>query len=307
MKSNIDYFKISINQKETLDRRYMSLEISESLDEMVETTKEIKELLITIKRLNMQNLDASEFYNQLRPLVLSELGSKNEFNGFINACDSAISTIAANPETFKTIVDLYLENRTISDHTPREWVQALVDKGSQRSLGTIGENKVIELAERAGFIKANNTTDFFSNKYSVIKFSKTIKNRIDSDVVFGSQKKDLDIILKSRNNYCFIEAKHIKEGGGAQDKQIKELIGLLNVPLQDNLKILAFMDGVYSNVLLVFTDKEILEPQNIINRVRSTKTITQRYEIVSTLYKRKNAYWVNTAGLIEFLNDFISN
>ena len=62
IKTNLEYFKMSIENKESLDVRYMSLELHESLDEMVETTKEIKELLITIKRLKLNNMSTSQFY-----------------------------------------------------------------------------------------------------------------------------------------------------------------------------------------------------------------------------------------------------
>ena len=304
LKENLEYLKISIDNDEVLDTRYMSIGIHDSLDEMVETTKEIKEILITIKRLNLNGIDATNFYNQLLPLVLSDLGSKNEFNGFINACDSAISTIKQNPETFKPIVDLYLEHRDISEHTPREWIQAIIDKGSQRSLGAIGENKIIELAVDKGFIHATNEAHFFSEEFAVIKFTKNFRNRINRDLTFGSQNKDLDIILKAKNNYCFIEAKHIKEGGGAQDKQIKELINLLNIQTEDNIKILSFMDGVYSNLLLDITEEEFANHHSILTNGRRTKAKTQRYEILHNLKNNTNAFWANTVGFERFLVDF---
>ena len=66
IKNNIYYLKTSINNLETLDVRYMSLELHESIDEMVRVTKEIKELLITIKRLKMNNLPCDKFYRRLR-------------------------------------------------------------------------------------------------------------------------------------------------------------------------------------------------------------------------------------------------
>lgn len=305
IKTNLEYFKMSIENKESLDVRYMSLELHESLDEMVETTKEIKELLITIKRLKLNNMSATRFYEELRPLVLSDLGSKNEFNGFINACDSAISTIKDNPETFEQIVDLYLEHRDISDHTPREWIQAFIDKGSQRSLGVIGETKVIEIAEELGFNFATTTETFFNNNYSVANYTSDIKERIDRNLNFGSQNKSLDIIFKINNNYVFLEAKHIKESGGAQDKQIKELIGLMNVDLPPNIFVISFMDGVYSNHLLDISEDNINNPDTIIRGGKVTKIRKQRHEIVNSLKAFRNVYWVNTYGLQKLIGDMI--
>ncbi|HHT38183.1 MAG TPA: hypothetical protein GXZ95_02070 [Mollicutes bacterium] len=305
IKTNLEYFKMSIENKESLDVRYMSLELHESLDEMVETTKEIKELLITIKRLKLNNMPTSQFYEQLRPLILSDLGSKNEFNGFINACDSAISTIKANPETFEQIVNLYLENRDISDHTPREWIQAFIDKGSQRSLGVIGEKKVIEIAEEHGFVFAPTSEMFFNHKYAVTNYTSGIKKQIDSNLNFGSQNKNLDIIFKINDNYVFLEAKHIKESGGAQDKQIKELIGLMNLDLPPNIFVISFMDGVYSNHLLDISEDNINNPDTIIRGGNVTKIRRQRYEIINSLKTFNNVYWVNTYGLQELISDMI--
>ena len=305
IKNNIYYLKTSINNLETLDVRYMSLELHESIDEMVRVTKEIKELLITIKRLKMNNLPCDKFYRDLEPLVLSELGSKNEFNGFINACDSAISTLKRNPENFKQIVDLYLEHRDISDHTPREWIQAIIDKGSQRSLGDVGEKKVIEIAVSKCFVYCKSTQQLFSEKYSVMRYSKEIQNNLQEKINFGSQNKDLDIVIKANDKLLFLEAKHIKESGGAQDKQIKELIGLLNVKLPENIKIIAFMDGVYSNHLLNITDEEILNPDILIAGKKDTKILRQQQELITALNNNENSFWVNTTGLESLLESLI--
>lgn len=46
LKDNITYLKKSISNKEKLDIRYMSLELHNSLDDMVRVTKDIKEILI---------------------------------------------------------------------------------------------------------------------------------------------------------------------------------------------------------------------------------------------------------------------
>lgn len=305
LKDNITYLKKSISNKEKLDIRYMSLELHNSLDDMVRVTKDIKEILIAIKRLNMSQMPSDKFYKELMPLVISDLGSKNEFNGFINACDSAISTIVSNPETFKEIVDLYLEHRDISEYTPREWIQAVIDKGSQRSLGVIGQNKVIDLAVQAGFRHTNNNDAFFRNEYSVSVFSKNLAEKINPRLNFGSQNKDLDVVFKVNTNYFFLEAKHIKEAGGAQDKQIKELIGLLSVKLPSNIYIISFMDGVYSNKLLEISDSVIENPDGLNYGGKLPKIKTQRYELLTGLKNNKNSFWVNTEGLKTLFSDLL--
>ncbi len=305
VKSNLEYLRKSVENKESLDSRYMSLKMHKSLNEMVETTKQIKELLITIKTLNKNNISSEKIYSELKELVLNELGNKSEFNCFINACDSAISTIKSNPETLKSIVNLYLQYRDISEYTPKEWIQAMIDKGAQRSLGIIGQQKVIDIAIQIGFVFSETSDIFFNNPYSVAYYSKNLKQIIIPGINFGSQSKDLDVIFKVNEYYIFLEAKHIKESGGAQDKQIKELIELLNIDLPKNIFLISYLDGVYSNYLLDLTDQEIINPEAIKQQNLKSKVLQQRYEIILSLKKNKRGFWTNTAGLIDLLKDFI--
>ena len=303
IRDNVYYLIESIKNKEGLDKRYMSLEPHKDLDAMVNTSKRIKDILITIKKLNEKNLNADIFYDELFNLITTDLGSKNEFNSFINSCDSAVSIIRENKEILKEIVLLYFENRTISEYTPREWVQAIIDKGSQRGLGNIGENKVIEIAKNLGFIYVKSIDDFFNLDYAVALYSKKIKKMICDDIDFGSQNKDLDVIFKVNNDYVFLEAKHIKEAGGAQDKQIKELIQLMEIKLPSNVYMISFMDGVYSNHLLDITLDEIEFPELIVDRGMK-KFALQKYQIIYNLKENKNSFWVNTGGLKKLLEDF---
>ncbi|MDR3182915.1 MAG: hypothetical protein LBT89_08375 [Planctomycetaceae bacterium] len=76
----------------------------------------------------------------------------------------------------------------------------------------------------------------------------------------------------------FFEAKHLKEGGGAQDKQIKELIGIIQEPTNGaDVFYGAFLDGVYSNSILKLTEENIIIPATLSrgNR-RDTKLIKQQ-------------------------------
>ncbi len=306
MHTNIDYLIESIRNNETLDERYMILDEDPRLDEIVLITQDIKEIITTIKVLNNNNENADRYYDKLLKLVSSELGSKNEFNCFINACDSTIGTITKHTDTFKTIVDLYLEHRVMSDTTSREWIQALIDRGSNRSLGTVGEQKVIDIAVEKGFIFAVDDNQFISNDFSISKYRKSLKDIISPDLKFGAQNKDLDIIIKAKDMFYYLEAKHIKDAGGAQDKQIKELIDLISInPQSDKIGIIAFFDGVYSNILLDISEPLISNPE-LLKIENQNKLITQKYEILVSLGNNKNSFWLNTAGLNKFLLDLLS-
>lgn len=268
-------------------------------------------MLVKINESGRDKKAAYEDYEKLRQLVLSDKGNKNEFNSFINACDSTVSTIKEHPETFYDIVDLYLEYRDIAEETPRVWIQAMIDKGSQRSLGKIGERKVVEIAQELGFQLAETTKEFFQNKYSVAYYTDDIKNSIDEKLDFGSQDKKLDVIFNLKNKgYAFLEAKHIKSAGGAQDKQINELIGLLDVdlPKDKNIFIISFMDGVYSNRLLNITEANIKNPDTLCQG-KKIKIKTQQKEIIEKLFKKERigkVFWVNTSGLIALLGKMLT-
>jgi len=111
---------------------------------------------------------------------------------------------------------------------------------------------------------------------------------------FGTehQGKEPDIVLKINDHFFIIEAKHIKESGGAQDKQIVEIIEFIKYS-ETNRKIhyLSFVDGVYFNNF-VWNDKD-------------SKISRQRKDIEEYLKTNKNNFFVNTLGFITLLNDLL--
>ncbi len=300
-KTNLDYFEISATKPEIPDTRYMCLEWDKDINEYVSTTKKLKELLATIKTLNERGDDAEKIYEDLFKLVKNKFSSKSELNCFINACDATTATVTQdNTGTFRELVDLYLKHRDFTELTPKEWIQAIIDKGASRKKGKIGEMKVVELAKKAGFNEVDNWNDFKGENKVVTRFSKGvfdaggIKNNLGLDLDFKSQDKMLDIILKNGNKIAFLEAKHLKEGGGEQDKQIKELIDIVSkCPQKDNVYHIAFMDGLYSNILL--TQK---------SSTKKNKIEKQLADIKEALRKNENCFWVNTKGLTALLQNF---
>ena len=99
-----------------------------------------------------------------------------------------------------------------------------------------------------------------------------------------TQNKNLDLIIKSNEKLFLCEAKHINTSGGGQDKQMSELIELLNI--KENNKdfyIISFLDGKYSN--------KLLDDNSLGNKIS-----TQRNEIINYLKNNKNNYWLNTQG-----------
>jgi RNAse (barnase) inhibitor barstar len=109
-----------------------------------------------------------------------------------------------------------------------------------------------------------------------------------------SQDKLPDIILRLNNHFFIIEAKHIKESGGAQDKQIKELIQFISESEKaDNIHYLSFMDGTYFNNF-------IFSSENTKNKFNK-----QREDIEKNLKKNPKNFFVNTKGFIYLIQDVI--
>lgn len=303
LKNNIHYFNTSIeNQEPEFDERYAVLQKHPDLERYIDNTKEIKEILTTIKTLDKLNENTDTIYKKLYELTNNEFASKSEWGCFINACDITLKSLN-DSSLLKKMVFLYFQYRDLRDGVPSEWVQAIIDKGANRAKGSIGENKLTEIAKNLGFKFVDNWNDFSKNEKVITKFSKNnfditnIKKNLNVDLNFDSQNKMLDVILKNNEKIIFLEAKHLKEGGGAQDKQIKELISIISHSTnRPDVFYGAFLDGIYSNV--------ILNISNEIEKKQETKIIAQQKDILKALKNNKNSFWFNTAGFIEFVKDF---
>lgn len=199
----------------------------------------------------------------------------------------------------KRVTLLYLKHRTISDLTPSEWVQALIDSHSSRKKGNNGDMKVLDVFLKNNFYNCNSWDEFFDNEKSVVRFSKkdfdinTIRKKLNIKIKNESQNKALDLLIKLKNQFYLLEAKHINVSGGGQDKQIKELIKNLSLSESNiNVHYISFLDGKYSNLLL-----------NDENTLEKGKVAEQYKEILKNLEKCQHNYWLNTAGLFEFIKD----
>lgn len=114
-------------------------------------------------------------------------------------------------------------------------VQALYDSGTSRKKGTSGIKKLVALIQKTlGNIPRVKTVNelmtfpiayFLPDKGDKYLFKEFCK-KFGVQYKFGKdhQGKKPDMILKVKNRFFVIEAKHIKESGGAQDRQIGETI-----------------------------------------------------------------------------------
>lgn len=174
-------------------------------------------------------------------------------------------------------------------------MQAILDTNSSRKKGKCGENKLIHILEKQGFKEVFGWDDFLKTGYCVVKFSKkfnlkNVREKLDVKIKTKKQNKTLDLIIKVKNKILLCEAKHLNTSGGDQDKQISELIEILNLNEKNGISYISFLDGKYSNILLGE------------NR-HGDKITTQRKEIKKYLTNNPNNYWVNTAGFTHLISD----
>ena len=103
------------------------------------------------------------------------------------------------------------------------------------------------------------------------------------------QNKLPDIVFKTGGKYYVFELKTMKEGGGGQNKQIVEVAYFIKFTEDNpNVHYITFLDCNYSNV--IFHDN-------------SPKVAAQRNDIIKALQDNPGNYFLNTAGLVKFIDE----
>lgn len=289
---NLFYFEISKNNPEKfLDKFYVFDEKNSHINEYISNTKEIKNILITIRTLQLKNEreEVVEKYFLELSKIINKFSNCSEFACFINACDSFLDYAKNDIVLLKKITKLYFEKRILNEAVPEEWIQAIIDSNAPAKKGKCGENKLLWILSKNGFKEVLNWEDFLKNQKCVAKFSnifdiKDVRKKLKIKLATKKQNKKLDLIIKLGNKIYICEAKHLNTGGGGQDKQISELIEIASLKERNkNIFYISFLDGVYSNI--------ILNNDNVGNKLAQ-----QRKEIKKYLNKNSNNFWVNTAG-----------
>ncbi len=304
IQDNLHYFKVSQENPEPhLDLHYFIIEREPKIKEYLKNIKEIKENLIALKKLkeNKEGKDIIEKYYRKLFSCWDDFSNCSELGCFVSACDTTRDLIKNDFETFKTITEFYLKKRIIDDKVPENWVQAIIDNNASRKKGKLGEKKIIKILDKTDYKLVNNWNDFNTNKKCVACFSKKdvfsfdeVKKKLKIGLKMKNQKKMPDLIIKNKKLIFILEAKHLNTDGGEQNKQIDELIKILELKEDnENIFYISFLDGTYSNKLLAdFIPK------------RSRKLRNQRRQIERYL-KNKNTrnFWVNKAGFERLVSD----
>ncbi|MBU2595927.1 hypothetical protein KJ713_03810 [Patescibacteria group bacterium] len=298
IQSNLHYFEISKNnQEKSLDDFYVFDEKHPDLNKYIKNTKEIKNILITIRTLQRKKEKTAvinKYFIELSKII-GKFSNCSEFACFVNACDNIIDEAKNEINLLKKITNRYFAKRVLNEMAPEEWMQAILDNNSSRKKGKCGENKLIHILKKQGFKEVFDWDDFFKTDYCVVKFSKkfslkNVRKKLDIKIETKKQNKTLDLIIKAKDKILLCEAKHLNTSGGGQDKQISELIEILGLTEKNGVSYISFLDGKYSNVLLS-------------DNGYGDKITTQRKEINKFLKNNPDNYWVNTAGFESLISD----
>ena len=292
IQNNLHYFKISQeNPEKILDSFYVFDEKHPQLQRYIANTKEIKNLLITIKTLKKKNEDkkvVAKYFLELSK-TLGRFSNCSEFACFINACDSFLDFAKNDIVLLEKIAQRYFDKRILNEVVPEEWIQAILDSNSSRKKGKCGEKKLLHILAKYAFQEVKTWKEFVGKQRCVVKFSeifsiKNVRKKLGIKLATKKQNKKLDLIIKYGEKIFLCEAKHLNTSGGGQDKQIAELIEIISLKEQNkNIYYVAFLDGSYSDTLLGDTSE-------------GDKLTMQRKEIKKYLFHNPNNFWVNTAG-----------
>lgn len=235
--------------------------------------KSIEEVLCKINEIlvNVNNINYTEFVAYWKSL-------DTQFGTFLEIPD--------NKALLKRLLDKYCERRR---KLYEEYgytnvsIQALYDSGSSRSKGQKFKNKIKDIVKEilkieVIFIEKRNWEEIRKKLNLNYNFGRTHQNKIP------------DFYILYKNHHIIGEAKHIHNKGGAQDKQIGELIDFIKQS-EENKQIhyLSFLDGLY---LHYFTQNTL-----------SDKLKKQKEDIEEALKNNPQNFFVNTKGFKKLLQD----
>ena len=316
LKKNIKYWEISLSNPEPIpDKYYIFDEIIVNDRNLIQKIERLRELIISYCVISEKNKrTAKDILEEIHGIITSiERIQYSEFVAFWKALDMSYSVFMELPDKNKKVIlakllEKYCQGRRkLYDKLgySNTTIQALYDSGASRKKGTAGTIKILDLANKIIDLNKDNYLQSIEeiNSYDLGYF---LPDKGDKELFrhfckkfkiqyqFGKdhQGKEPDIVLKVRRHFFIVEAKHIKESGGAQDKQIVETIEFIRYFEKSKyIHYLSFMDGVYFNNFIWMVSG------------RSTKIKRQKNDIERYLNANSNNFFVNTAGLKALLKD----
>ncbi|UXM84251.1 hypothetical protein [Methanococcus aeolicus] len=338
LKSNLEYWEYSLKHLEPIfEKYYIKDNLIVENKELIEKVERLRELIISYCVIIEKNEEtANEIFKEIYEIINSVKDIKyTEFVAFWKALDMSYSVFEKVDKNNKEIVlkeilaEYCKRRRKVYDKLGYSniTIQALYDSGSSRKQGNSGGDKLNDIVrELPNTTEVNNINDFKNEDCCYFLPDKTTgrdgnkglfkefikKYNLNYEFGENNQNKIPDMVLKINDCIFVIEAKHIKENGGAQNKQITELIEFITY--QENTKnptihYVSFLDGIYFNKFI----KEINNTSNNTNnnnnndnskiKKKKNKIQSQIYDIETYLRDNKNNFFVNTEGFKQLLED----
>ncbi|MCC6063418.1 MAG: hypothetical protein LM570_02670 [Thermocrinis sp.] len=310
LKQNLNYWEISLkNPEPIIDEYYTFNKLIVQNQNLIQKVERLRELITTYcVLLEIDRQALGKVLDEIYMIALHKNIQYTEFIAFWKTLDLSYSSFRQLPERDRKlmlhkILEEYCEKRKkLYDELGYSniVVQALYDSGVSRKKGKAGIEKITNLIlQKLKGSQIFRTIDelkdqilgYFLPDQNKVLFDKFIANyNIEYRFSQTYQGKLPDVVLKAKDHFFIIEAKHINETGGAQDKQIAELISFINQrePFQ-NIHYVAFLDGLYFNYF--------------INPPQGSKVYQQKEDIENCLKRNQNNFFVNTAGFVNLLQD----
>lgn len=300
LKGGIYYWKYSLENHEEFPDIYYTNDviIIEPVDNNKDFLKKVNELrdLITSYCCLTENkikADVDKVVNKIKDILTSKSNiNYTEFVAYWKCLDVDYETFLEIPNQeniLKKLLDKYCERRRKLYEKcgyTNVSIQALYDSGSSRTKGQKFKQKIKKIVVESlgedvklAFIGKNNWEN--------------IKQRLNLTYTFGIRHQDKipDFFIEYKNHYIIGEAKHIHSIGGAQDKQISELIDFINQKeSKANIHYLSLLDGFY---MYHFNQ----------DRLSDNKPNKQKDDIETALNKNIQNFFVNAKGLQKMLQD----
>lgn len=317
MKNNIELFDYSLQNPEPLvDDFYIkekNLIISSSPATPNQLIKINRELLdnITAYRIAVSKKNKEmrlSILKNIHALMQNEGLNFSEFASFWAVVDVSYSTYLSLPKLeqlkfLDSVIKKYLELRHetyLSHGYSATTLQVGKDAKAHKSSGNLGGAKTATILVKNGYSPLSDLTlKAFQGNDKVFIFSDKSGKKLFKEIISTTQIKFLwgprnqnkmpDILLKHGKDIYIIEHKHMKEGGGGQDKQVVEIVDFINYSEPGATAIvhyIVFLDGLYFNLFASQTTK-------------NGKLTTQIANIRKNLKTNPKNYFLNTVGFYE--------
>lgn len=315
LRENVYYWNLSLKNPEPFfDEAYMREEVIIEDTEYLKAVQRLRDLITTyctMKHEQQSTLLNHPGVEHFTDWIISQIdrvlrNHKNiqytEFVAFWKCADFSFSVFKdlseeARIKQLRQILDEYCVRRRVLyeqlGYTPVIH-QALRDSAASRSQGSSAIEKITRiLAEVIGSEPelANQAIEFQQKQVCVFLPDKAGASNITNlskHLGFrSSPSKKPDMIVRFGNRVFILEAKHLKESGGSQDKQVEELREFIKrkPPSRSAYQVhfVSFLDGTYFNR---FVQKE-----------------SAKQEMENILKTNPHNFFINTTGLRALVQD----